>query len=360
MGAYAVTGLLLCFAVPLIAGMGVAGSVADRFDPRTVLVAGGLAQALAAAALAGVGSLGGTFALVLVMQAAFAVTNPLWAALVPEIVGRELVGTTVSSQHGLRGVATPIGAALGGALVEHGGAAVALLANASALGVLALVPLLLRTRLASGPSAAAEEEAPLAWLIPRAGWAALGATPGMRVLVLALLPFIVTLETGNVVEVFLVRDILGGSAEAFGLVSAMGGVGAVVGSLGAALLRSFAARRRGILAALAVCALAQLAGGLAPTWAAFAAVAGVMGVGAAVVNALIFAVLLTETAADLRARTLALVNGLARAMTVLALAAGGVAGSTLGPRMAFIALGGAGLAVALAATVAVTHPRRAT
>jgi hypothetical protein len=52
-----------------------------------------------------------------------------------------------------------------------------------------------------------------------------------------------------------------------------------------------------------------------------------------------------------RGKGLALVNGLARSCTVLALALGGVAESLLGPRGSFAAAGSAGLLVAVWAGV---------
>ncbi|MCB1302150.1 MAG: MFS transporter, partial [Tetrasphaera sp.] len=69
--------------------------------------------------------------------------------------------------------------------------------------------------------------------LPRDGIRELRRHPALVLLVWALLPLIVTLESVNAVEVFLLRDVLGASAFQFGLGEAAAGTGAVVGAFGA-------------------------------------------------------------------------------------------------------------------------------
>src|SRR6476469_8209426 len=64
-GPWAVTVLLLAFALPVVVLMGPAGALADRADPRRVLA---------------------TTALVLALQPAFALGAPSWSAVVPALV----------------------------------------------------------------------------------------------------------------------------------------------------------------------------------------------------------------------------------------------------------------------------------
>ncbi len=125
-GPWAVSLLLLCFALPVVATMGLAGAVADRLDRRRVLVVTGLVQAAAVGGLVLVDGLAATCALVLVLQTGFALGQPSWQSVVPTLVPDGEAGRVIALQHGLRGVAGPAGAGLGGLLAQWGGPSSAL------------------------------------------------------------------------------------------------------------------------------------------------------------------------------------------------------------------------------------------
>ncbi len=183
-------------------------------------------------------------------------------------------------------------------------------------------------------------------VLPREGWAAVRANQLAWALLWALLPFIVALESMNAVEVFLVRDTLGGSAADFGFWQAATGAGALSGALAAGRARDRSTAgprdphrpdhdRRG--------ARGNRAGAHADLGLVLGAV---LGLANAVSNAGLFAVFVRGIAAEARGRALALLGGLARATSLLALVLGGLAGATLGPRLSFVVAGGAGLVVA--------------
>ncbi|WP_162254767.1 MFS transporter, partial [Phycicoccus sp. Root563] len=149
-GPYAVAVLLACFSLPVVLTMGVAGSLSDRADPRLVLGVGGAVQVLAAAGLATWHSVPATLALVLLLQTGFAFTNPVWSSVLTRAVGDERVGGLVSTQHALAAIAAPVGAALGGVLVQlHGDPVVFVL---DALTYLVLVAVGVSLRMRSEPS----------------------------------------------------------------------------------------------------------------------------------------------------------------------------------------------------------------
>ncbi|MDU0313501.1 MFS transporter [Phycicoccus sp. M110.8] len=345
-GAASVAALLLCFALPVVATTGAAGALADRSEPRRLLLAAGLVQAAAAAGLAVVDGLAATCLLVLVMQTGFAVGQPVWGAVGPALVGEERVGRLVSLQHALRGVAGPAGAGLGGVLVQSAGSGAVLALDAVSFLTLAL----------AGASLSVPRPDPPArrlrgWdaVLPRAGVAALRGHPVLWVLVLALFPVVVAVESVNAAEVFLVRDVLGASAAAYGLAEAVHGGAAVVGALAAGTVTRPGLRVRAVLAAVVVVALAQVGQGLAPAYAAYLAGAAVSGAALGVVNALLFALLLSEVGAARRGSVVAFVSGVSRGCSVLALTLGGVLTALSGPRTAYLVAGSAGLLVAAAA-----------
>ncbi len=341
-GPYAVALLLVCFSLPVVLTMGVAGDIADRVDPRVVVGLGCALQVAACLALAAWHSLPATYAFVVVLQTGFAFMSPVWSSVLTRAVGDAQVGPLVSVQHALAAVAAPVGAGLGGALVQaRGDAVVFLLDGVTGVGLL-VAGVLLRTRAvpATHPRATTR-------LLPRAGLAVVRADVVVWVLVCAMLPFVVSLESMNAVEVFLARDELGASQAQFGYWQALTGVGAVVGAGVAAMFRGDAGRLRGIVVALAAMSLAQVGSGLAPSLGWLYGFGVGLGLANAVSNAALFAVFMRRTAPGDRGKALALVNGMARTCTMLALGLGGVAASTIGPRASFVVAGCCGVAVAL-------------
>ena len=345
-GAAPVTVLLLCFALPVVATTGAAGALADRADPRRLLLVAGLVQAGAAAGLATTDDLTTTCLLVLVMQTGFAVGQPAWGAVGPALVGEHRVGRLISLQHALRGVAGPAGAGLGGVLVQSAGSGAVLALDAVSFVLLALAGASLPVPRAASPAARPTLRDTV---LPRAGVAALREHPALWVLVLALFPMVVAVESVNAAEVFLVRDVMGASAAGYGLAEAVHGGAAVLGALAAGSVTRVTLRVRAVLAAVVVVALAQVGQGLAPVYAAYLAAAALSGAALGVVNALLFALLLSEVDAARRGSVIAFVSGVSRGCSVLALSLGGVLTALAGPRTAYLVAGSAGLLVAAAA-----------
>ncbi|MEO6412390.1 MAG: MFS transporter [Pedococcus sp.] len=356
-GPYAVALLLVCFSLPVVVTMGLVGHVADTVDPRLVLGAGGLVQMLACLGLARWNGLAATYALVVVLQTGFAFANPVWSSVLTRAVGDHHVGRLVSTQQALGAVAAPVGAALGGVLVELRGDAVVFLLDAATYAVLCGAGLAVRTRVAGivnptedgvagdGVTASGAVRRTVAFL-PRAGLAVVRADRVVWVLVCAMLPFVVSLESMNAVEVFLARDELHASQAQFGYWQALTGVGAVVGAVAAGVLRADTARLRALVVALAVMSLAQVGSGVAASLVWLYAFGAVLGLANAVSNAALFAVFMRRTAPGDRGKALAVVNGLARTCTMLALGLGGLGASTIGPRGSFVVAGCCGVAVA--------------
>jgi MFS family permease len=348
-GPMAVTALLLCISLPTILTMGLAGSLADRFDSRLVLVSTLSAQTAALVGLAVWDALLPTFALTLLATLAGSLGMPVWTAVLPHLAGEEHTTQLVSVQQGLRSVAMPSGAGLAGVMVQAWGAGAALLAAAGMCLVAALIPVVVSSRRVP---VAAE---PLT-LLPIAALRSLRGQHVVFVLVLALVPFVIAAEAVNAVEVFLVRDVLAASPAQFGLAAVAGGVGAVLGAVAAGAVLDPARRVPLTLAAFAATAGLQVGQGLAPTFAVFLVLCLLIGVAVGAANALIIVVILGETPEVLRGRVIAVVSGLARSGSVVATVLGGSLVLAMGPRLAFVTTGSLGL---LAAGLAAYAVRRA-
>ncbi len=342
-GPYAVAALLLCFSLPVVATMGVAGALADRLDPPLLIGVAALGQALASLGLATSRSLPATFALVVVLQLGFSVTNPTLTSVLTRAVGDEHLGQLTSLQQALYAAASPIGAALGGVIVQSHGDAMVFVIDASSYIVLATPALGLGRGVVLPVAAWRSERLPF---LPRDGWRAVHASPLASALLWALLPFVVTLESMNAVEVFLVRDELGGTDADFGFWQALAGAGALVGALLGGVITSDHRRVKVVVGCLTAMSALQIGVGVAPSLGWLFILGAALGLANSLSNAALVAVFIRAVAPDLRGRAIALLNGLARATSLLALGLGGFAGAQLGPRLSFVVAGIAGLLVA--------------
>ncbi|GAB2554778.1 MFS transporter [Kribbella endophytica] len=347
-GPGAVTALLLAFAVPTVAMIPFAGRIVDGYDSRTVLVCASLLQVVAGLGLAFSHGLAETLALVCVLQVGQAVAGPAWAALIPRIVGEQLVGRATGTSQALVGVATLAGSAVGGVLVSWSGERGALLVDTATFGVVTLVALAVRTRRRPVAGAVRERGA------LTAGLRSLLGDPLLRILVVCLWMFVVVGEAVNVVEVFLVTDELGLDAAGYGWVMAAQGGGAILGAWGTGRLTSATGRSRAMLAGMgaigAACVLMGVAGGV------FALFVGavVVGAGGGLLNAASSTLIVTRTAEEVRGRAIAALGGTARACSLVALPLGGLLAAVLGTRTTFVVCGIAcGAAAALAAVLVV-------
>ncbi|MET8355577.1 MFS transporter [Micromonospora sp. NPDC005171] len=290
-GGLAVSGLLLAATLPLVVLAPLAGRLADRTDSRTLLVTIGFGQAAICALLAVVEQPVLVVGLVALLACGLAVTQPCLAALLPAMVRpADLPRASAISQ-----TAVSLGAlggpVLAGLLVGQFGTRVPLLLDAGTYLALVVAGLLLRTRRggrrpAASQTAASSEAAAVSSQAVSGGVATPGGTeigwrlrrdPLMLVMVVSTAVVIAAIGGINVIEVFFIRETLGGSPTTYGLVSAAWMAGMLPGSwLAVRLARRLdddGALVRGVLATLAVCSLMVLlaatvpaAGVLVPLW----------------------------------------------------------------------------------------------
>jgi MFS family permease len=342
-GPAAITALLLAFAVPTVLMIPFAGRIVDGYDSRTVLVWSGLLQAAAGVGLAFSHGLVETLALVCVLQLGQAVAGPAWGALIPRIVGEDLIGRTTGTSQALIGVATLAGSAAGGLLVAWSGDRGALLVDAATFGVLVVVARLVRTRRTPEPGAAREKGGVMA------GLRSIFGDEVLRVLVPALWVFVIVGEAVNVVEVFLITGELGLGPSGYGAAGAATGAGAIVGAWYSGRLRGDRARAVAVVAGMAGIGGSCVLMGLAGNFLTLLIGATTIGLGSGILNAATSALIVTRSAEHVRGRVIAALNGTVRSFSILALMLGGAVGALLGPRPTFVICG---VACAVAAAAA--------
>ncbi|GAA1845161.1 MFS transporter [Asanoa iriomotensis] len=355
-GGLAVSGLWLAATLPLVALVPLTGRLIDRYDSRTLLVATGLVQALVCTALAFVTSPIASIALVGVLAAGLAITNPTFAALMPSMVTRDelpkasAIGQTASM------IGTLLGPAAAGFLVGAFGTRPPLLIDAVTYLAVAVAGLLIKTRRggAAATTTTARQETP--WRLRADG-----------LLLATFLAFgVVVAGVGgvNVIEVFFIRDTLGASASAFGLVTASWTAGMAAGAwIFARVVRRYDddnALARGVLVLLGSTCVPVLISAAAPgvwlvvlLWLA----GGVLNGGLGVFSTILVARRVPENA---RGRAYSGLNAAANGGAMFGYVLAGALLGPFSPRALVFAFGLAGVLAVLAAALPVARAIRQT
>ncbi|SDP23451.1 Predicted arabinose efflux permease, MFS family [Arthrobacter sp. ok909] len=349
-GPWLVAAYLLCSALPLVLLAPWAGRLADTADSRTLATA---ASAVSAAAVAGMGLgmqyvenyLPVLFAMTFLLDGAQAVAGPTWQALLPRIVGEDRTPRAMGTMQATVMIAGMAGPAAGGMLSGWGGAGLVFGVASGCYVAMGLGALLIRTRRGT----AAE----------RAGQAKPALLDGLRLirrdslvwaLVLGAMFFIVVGEATNVLEVFLARGDLGATETQYGLLAAAFGLGMAGGAAMAGRITTPALRLRVLLASMALASAFLGITGMVPTVELlFVAYTGT-GMACGVLNACFGAIAILRIPERGRGQAMAIVGGMTRAVSIAALALGGLLGALVPVRVSFLLTGAVAVLVTLALT----------
>jgi MFS family permease len=331
----AVGALLLATAIPHFLGP-LAGVVVDRTEQRSLMVACDLGQA---AIFATIAWLEPSFPL-LVGLVAFATTletlfAPAGRSVLPALVRPEQLMRANAWISMSMNIQVAVGPVLGGLLVLWLGARGAIAANALSF-VLSAVFLLGLPRL----RAVGDGE-------ERRGFLAVGMdglrfawrSRVIRTLIVALFLGVAFAGLDDVALVFLVRDTLGGSALAFGLVTGAYGVGMILGSLGLSWKGTAAAAGTVFLVGWVGSGAGAILTGVAPLMAMVAVGQAIAGVGNALEVVAMDTLVQQASPREMLGRVFGLVGTAAPAGHALAFAAGGFLVDAWGPRVVFLIAG---------------------
>ena len=353
-GGFAVAALLLASTLPMIAFGSLGGRLADRFDSRLLLTTVGLVQAAVCVAMAYTGHPVALVALVAALATGLAITQPTFGALVPEMVGRDSLPRAMAIAQTATGLGAIAGPALAGLLVGAYGLRVPLLLDAFSFVAVAAAGLLISTRRGTVAARAVTAAAP-----PAPAWRLRGDRL-LWTLIFAMVWVVGVISMVNVALIFFVREDLGASPTAYGVIEACWMVGMMLG--GWAVARWAGADSRlavGLVALLAgtstlllVSAFVPSAAWLVPLWL----LGGVANGGENTVASLLIARRVPGAA---RGRAIggyvAMVNG----AIVVGYAAAGPLVSLVAPWILVAGAGAAGLVAILFAAVPVLRAVRA-
>ena len=240
----------------------IAGALADTYDRRLIMLGSqclmlGASVALAWVALAGAATPLLLLALTFLIGSGTAAFAPAWQASIGDQVPRSQIPSAVMANAVGFNLARSVGPALGGLIVAWAGAAVAFVINA--FSYIGMIAVLLWWRPATARSSLPPE--PLGDAI-LAGIRYVRLSPHLVAVLVRALLYTFPMAAVSALMPVVARDLLGGDATTFGLLLGAFGVGAMLGALSSAALRSrFSIDRllRGlcVVAAVAVVAIAQ-------------------------------------------------------------------------------------------------------
>lgn len=203
-----------------------AGGVADRVDLRTLMLGSDVGQAILYALVATLPSFGLLIALVALATVLQTAYGPARTAIVPNLVEPE----ELIPANALLGTATnlyvAVGPLIGGLLFALIGASGGLIVNAvTFLGSAALT----RAVPPTPPPADAEPESLVGSAVTGARF--VWSDKVLRALAITMFLLLAFIAVDNVALVFLVRETLGASAFAYGVIEAIFGLGMIVGTV---------------------------------------------------------------------------------------------------------------------------------
>jgi MFS family permease len=356
-GGSAVAALLLAASVPPVVLAPLTGRIADRADSRRVIVVVALLQTLCCLAMVGTASPALLIALTALLATGVAITQPVFAALVPAMVGEQNVPRAGAISQTATSIGMLAGPVLAGVLVGLAGLRLPLLVNAASFLAIAVVGVTLKTR---RHRVSVDIDRSHGTATPPAGAPHRLRRDRLLVLTLALVGVVVSAACiADVAVVFFVRDTLHGSAIMYGVVAASWIAGLVPGSWAVARLK---VDDRGYVASLVLglllISVALAGGGLAPTvgWIIPAFLVGGIGNGAQTAAAGVLIVRRTPDAN--RGRAFAVLGAVTNGATAAGFVMGGALLETLSPRLVIVGSGLAALLLAVALTTpAITATR---
>lgn len=230
----ALAGVGIAWSLPQVVLVLGSGVLSDRFDRRKLLIAADVIRGLSIAALATLVTLDllqlwHVYGLVVLFGVGQSLYGPAHNSILPDLVpADQLVQANSLAQFSRPFAMTLLGPALGGMLVGTVGAGLAFYIDAGTFAFSALMLLLMRTVTRPAP---AEGQASV-WHDAREGLRFVFRRPwlwaGMAAATISLL---CTWGPWEVLVPYLVKNELGGSAGALGLVFAAGGAGAVLAAV---------------------------------------------------------------------------------------------------------------------------------
>jgi MFS family permease len=339
----AVAVFLIASQAPRLLGS-LAGGVADRVDLRNLLIGCDLGQAVLYALVATLPSFGLLIALVALATVLQTSYGPARTAIVPNLVepdelipANALIGTATN-------LYVAIGPLVGGLLFAAIGASGGLIVNA----VTFLGSALLTRLVPSTPPPEVDEPEGL-FRSAAAGARFVWSDKVLRALSIAMFMLLAFIAVDNVALVFLVRETLGGSAVAYGVIEAVFGAGMIVGTVW--ILRGSGGGWLATRLWLLACGLStfgSLGGAIAPSVAVLAPFEAIAGAGNGIEVVSMETIVQQRVPRGMIGRVYGFISSASSLGLGVAMVFGGLVVDATSPRIAFAIATAGGLLTVLA------------
>jgi len=329
---------------PAILLAGPAGLLADRFDPRRVLLAVSLGQAAVAVGLAFVSRAGAIIVLAALLGVGFAVAQPAEFALVPRVAGEARLAVANGRVETARYVGFTVGPLAGGVLAAAGGLPVAMLVNGVTFLAVAWAAVIVRCPDVES-CAVPEPSEGRAW----AGAAYLVRDRVLAVVMTVAFVSLLFMTASATAEVFFAKDYLDVGDVGYGALLTSWTLGM---ALGATVLPRRVATGMLALAALVAIVVQGLGLGAPTLWLvpAFAfALYFVGGLAHGTKNVVVRTLIHERVPARLHGRAYAAYNALRNGAELVALVGGGLLVAVIGARWTLLLAGVIPMAAGLVA-----------
>ena len=336
--ALVVAALFFALWSPAIFLAGPAGLLADRFDPRRVLVVASLAQAAVAVVLAFAGSPAAVLALAVALGAGSAISAPAEFAVLPRIAGAA-IATANARVETARYAGMAAGPLLAGLLAAGAGTQLALLVDAATFLAIAVAGAVLRPTGAATP-AATPAASPPARRRAREGAAFLLRDEVLRAVLPVAVLALVFMTAVWTAEVFFAKDVLEVGDAGYGAMSSVWMLGMIAG---ATALAARVGARIAVPVALVAIGVQGLGLALPAVWPVFAFTLfafALGGVGHGVKNVVLRTLIHERTPERLHGRAFAAYNAMRNGAELIALTSGGLLVAAIGPRWTLLIAGG--------------------
>ncbi|NUT37422.1 MAG: MFS transporter [Hamadaea sp.] len=340
-GGLAVSALIIAESLPVVALAAVTGRLADRVDSRLLLLVAGVIQVAACFALSAAGGLALRITLLTLVFCGTAIVQPVRQALLMTMVTREDLPKASGITQTASTAGMIVGPALAGFAQDGLGTPTTLRIAAVAFGATIVAGLLFQTRRGGAVASTADEKQAPARMDGL-----------LRLVTIGFAVVVGAVAANNVVDVFLVKETLGASSSAYGVITSMWTVGMIGGTWVTARLLKGAADDSAIVVRAFVCLAAictvSAVGAQSPTVAMIIPLWLIGGSLNGAVNVQVFTVFGRRTPAHARGRLSARLNAAVQGAALLGDAGGGLVLQWWTPRQVLTGAGIAGVVAVLA------------
>jgi MFS family permease len=340
-GPAAISAIFALYALSRILLAPYSGSIVDRFPIKRLIITVSLAQTAVAICLAfSNGAL--LYALIFLLAIGATIIGPAWQVIIPTLVASEELSRTYAFIQAHRSFSIIIGSSLGGFLVQKFDSSTALLIDAASFLAVGMFALTLQNDRKPGLVKLSQTDSVQ-------GFKQLISNPVLIASIVLLVAFNMSAGVNEVLGIFLVTDILHGSASQYGLVMSSLGISMFATGFVLSRVSINAQDTTCLIISAATSALGMFIYGISPNVYVAMLAFAICGIGLSGLHAFGTPIIVRHTQEEERGRVFAATSSITTGGTLLSTGIGGFLGSIIPIR---IAISGAAIICGFSAMIA--------